>query len=49
MITRSSGAALRETVPVPAATLGRVGAAGTTALGILAAISFCHFLNDMMQ
>jgi FSR family fosmidomycin resistance protein-like MFS transporter len=30
-------------------TLGQVGAAGTTALGILAAISFCHLLNDMLQ
>src|SRR6201987_2716868 len=30
-------------------TLGKVGAAGGTALGILAAISFCHLLNDMMQ
>jgi len=30
-------------------TLGKVGAAGTTALGILAAISFCHLLNDMLQ
>ena len=30
--------------------VGRIGAAaGTTALGILAAISFCHMLNDMMQ
>jgi len=29
--------------------LGKVGAAGGTALGILAAISFCHLLNDMMQ
>ena len=29
--------------------LGRVGAAGGTALGVLAAISFCHLLNDMMQ
>jgi FSR family fosmidomycin resistance protein-like MFS transporter len=25
------------------------GAAGTTAVGVLAAISFCHLLNDMMQ
>ena len=29
--------------------LPRVGAAGGTAIGILAAISFCHLLNDMMQ
>jgi FSR family fosmidomycin resistance protein-like MFS transporter len=29
--------------------LGRVGAAGGTAMGVLAAISFCHLLNDMMQ
>jgi len=26
-----------------------VGAAGRTAFSILAAISFCHLLNDMMQ
>ena len=32
-----------------ASPLGRVGAAGGTAVGILAAISFCHLLNDMMQ
>src|SRR5215472_10417599 len=32
-------------------TLGKIStaAAGSTALGILAAISFCHLLNDMMQ
>ncbi|HYX74253.1 MAG TPA: MFS transporter [Steroidobacteraceae bacterium] len=30
-------------------TPGKVSAAGGTALGILAAISFCHLLNDMMQ
>ena len=30
-------------------TLGRLGTAGGTAFGILAAISFCHLLNDMMQ
>jgi MFS transporter, FSR family, fosmidomycin resistance protein len=29
--------------------LPRVAAAGGTAIGILAAISFCHLLNDMMQ
>ena len=32
---------------VPA--LGTARAAGQTAVGILAAISFCHMLNDMMQ
>jgi len=36
---------LSESAPA----LGRVGAAGSTAIGILAAISFCHLLNDMMQ
>src|SRR6201993_724253 len=30
-------------------TLGKVGAAGGTALDILTAISFCHLLNDMMH
>ena len=30
-------------------TANRLGAASGTALGILAAISFCHLLNDMMQ
>lgn len=30
-------------------TPGKISAAGGTALGILAAISFCHLLNDMMQ
>ena len=29
--------------------LGRVGVAGGTAMGVLAAIGFCHMLNDMMQ
>ena len=29
--------------------LTRAGAASSTAIGILAAISFCHMLNDMMQ
>ncbi|HKD55645.1 MAG TPA: MFS transporter [Steroidobacteraceae bacterium] len=30
--------------------VGRIGAAaGATAMGVLAAISFCHMLNDMMQ
>src|SRR5580700_2725602 len=36
---------LNESAPA----LPRVGAAGGTAVGILAAISFCHLLNDMMQ
>ena len=36
---------LNESAPA----LPRVGAAGGTAIGILAAISFCHLLNDMMQ
>jgi MFS transporter, FSR family, fosmidomycin resistance protein len=36
---------LSESAPA----LGRIGAAGGTAIGILAAISFCHMLNDMMQ
>jgi MFS transporter, FSR family, fosmidomycin resistance protein len=31
------------------AALTRASAAGSTAVGILAAISFCHLLNDMMQ
>jgi len=31
------------------AAAGTAGAAATTALSILAAISFCHLLNDMMQ
>jgi hypothetical protein len=30
-------------------TLGKVGAAGGTALGILAAISFCHLLKARRQ
>ena len=30
-------------------TLARISTAGGTAFGILAAISFCHLLNDMMQ
>ena len=34
--------------PAPAA-LGRMRAAGGTAIGILAVISFCHLLNDMLQ
>ncbi|HVN44741.1 MAG TPA: MFS transporter [Steroidobacteraceae bacterium] len=33
----------------PAATAGSLRSAGETALGILAAISFCHLLNDMLQ
>jgi FSR family fosmidomycin resistance protein-like MFS transporter len=36
---------LNESAPA----VGRVAAAGGTAIGILAAISFCHLLNDMMQ
>src|SRR6201987_5297346 len=40
------GAPLSE--PAPAA-LGRIRVAGGTALGILAVISFCHLLNDMLQ
>jgi len=37
---------LSESTPA----VGRIGAtAGTTAMGVLAAISFCHMLNDMMQ
>jgi FSR family fosmidomycin resistance protein-like MFS transporter len=36
---------LNESAPA----LPRVGAAGGIAIGILAAISFCHLLNDMMQ
>jgi MFS transporter, FSR family, fosmidomycin resistance protein len=42
---------LSETVPVPGNTpsLGRLGNAGNTAIGVLIAISFCHMLNDMMQ
>jgi FSR family fosmidomycin resistance protein-like MFS transporter len=38
---------LNESTPASAA--NAVGAAGRTAVGILAAISFCHLLNDMMQ
>jgi FSR family fosmidomycin resistance protein-like MFS transporter len=37
--------ALNQSVPA----LGTARAAGETAVGILAAISFCHMLNDMMQ
>jgi FSR family fosmidomycin resistance protein-like MFS transporter len=37
--------ALNESVPA----IGPARAAGETAVGILAAISFCHMLNDMMQ
>jgi len=32
-----------------AASLRRAGSAGRTAFSVLAAISFCHLLNDMMQ
>ena len=38
---------MNESSRLPAARA--VGAAGTTAVGVLAAISFCHLLNDMMQ
>jgi FSR family fosmidomycin resistance protein-like MFS transporter len=38
---------LNESTPASAA--NAVGAGGRTAVGILAAISFCHLLNDMMQ
>jgi MFS transporter, FSR family, fosmidomycin resistance protein len=37
--------ALNESAPA----IGTARAAGETAVGILAAISFCHMLNDMMQ
>jgi FSR family fosmidomycin resistance protein-like MFS transporter len=40
---------MRPLVNDSSSTLGKVGAAGGTALGILGAISFCHLLNDMMQ
>jgi MFS transporter, FSR family, fosmidomycin resistance protein len=40
---------LSESVPAPAPLMDRLGTAGGTAFGILAAISFCHLLNDMMQ
>ena len=36
---------MNESVPA----IGPARAAGETAVGILAAISFCHMLNDMMQ
>ena len=32
-----------------ATALAKVSAAGETAVGILAAISFCHLLNDILQ
>ena len=38
---------LDKTVPATAGAIA--GATGGTAVGILAAISFCHLLNDMMQ
>jgi FSR family fosmidomycin resistance protein-like MFS transporter len=38
---------LSESAPAPA--VSTAGAAGRTAFSILAAISFCHLLNDMMQ
>jgi len=37
--------ALNESAPA----IGTARAAGETAVGVLAAISFCHMLNDMMQ
>jgi len=40
---------LSEPLPAQASPLTRIGAAGGTAFTILAAISFCHLLNDMMQ
>ena len=40
---------MRPLVNDSTSTLGKVRVAGGTALGILAAISFCHLLNDMMQ
>ena len=40
---------LSEPLPAQATPLTRIGAAGGTAFTILAAISFCHLLNDMMQ
>jgi len=38
---------LSESAPAPALAVAHT--AGRTAVGILAAISFCHLLNDMMQ
>src|SRR5437660_12567352 len=38
---------LKESAPAPA--VSSLGPAGRTAFGVLAAISFCHLLNDMMQ
>ena len=40
---------MRPLVNDSTSTLGKVRVAGGTALGILAAISFCHLLTDMMQ
>src|ERR1700751_2521331 len=52
----SSEAPVKESVRAGAAgaaevtgAAGAVGAVGATAVAILAAISFCHLLNDMMQ
>ncbi|TLZ16439.1 MAG: MFS transporter, partial [Gammaproteobacteria bacterium] len=42
---RAGPSALNEST----STLARISTAGGTAFGILAAISFCHLLNDMMQ
>ena len=41
--------ALGNTVNEAAASMSRANAAGRTAFSVLAAISFCHLLNDMMQ
>jgi FSR family fosmidomycin resistance protein-like MFS transporter len=43
------GGVWSESLNESARVLGRVGVAGGTAMGVLAAISFCHLLNDMMQ
>jgi FSR family fosmidomycin resistance protein-like MFS transporter len=40
---------LGNAVSEAAASVSRAGAAGRTAVSVLAAISFCHLLNDMMQ
>jgi len=46
---RASSRSGSLTKSATAAAGSTLGAAGTTAVGILAAISFCHLLNDMMQ
>src|SRR5204862_380374 len=43
--SRAGPSPVNESTP----TLGRISTAGSTAFGILVAISFCHLLNDMMQ